>query len=39
VSLHSALAFHGIIPEAVTQITAVSTLKTADFQNVFGEFS
>jgi predicted transcriptional regulator of viral defense system len=39
VSLHSALAFYGIIPEAVTQITAVSTLKTADFQNVFGDFS
>ena len=39
VSLHSALAFYGIIPEAVTQITAVSTLKTADFQNIFGEFS
>jgi predicted transcriptional regulator of viral defense system len=39
VSLHAALAFYGIIPEAVTQITAVSTLKTADFQNVFGAFS
>ena len=39
VSLHSALAFYGIIPEAVTQITAVSSLKTADFQNAFGAFS
>jgi predicted transcriptional regulator of viral defense system len=39
VSLHSALAFYGIIPEAVTQITAVSSLKTADFQNNFGSFS
>jgi predicted transcriptional regulator of viral defense system len=39
VSLHTALAFYGIIPEAVTQITAVSTLKTVGFQNVFGEFS
>jgi predicted transcriptional regulator of viral defense system len=39
VSLHSALAFYGVIPEAVTQITAVSSLKTADFQNAFGAFS
>jgi len=39
VSLHTALAFYGIIPEAVTQITAVSSLKTADFQNAFGSFS
>jgi predicted transcriptional regulator of viral defense system len=39
ISTHTALAFYGIIPEAVTQITAVSSLKTADFQNVFGSFS
>jgi predicted transcriptional regulator of viral defense system len=39
ISLHSALAFYGIIPEAVTQITAVSSLRTADFQNAFGSFS
>lgn len=39
VSLHSALVFYGIIPESVTQITAVSSLKTADFQNAFGNFS
>ena len=38
VSLHTALAFHGVIPEAVTQITAVSTLKTAVFENAFGSF-
>jgi predicted transcriptional regulator of viral defense system len=38
-SLHSALAFYGIIPEAVTQITAVSSLKTAAFENAFGSFS
>jgi hypothetical protein len=37
--LHAALAFYGIIPEAVTQITAVSTLKTAAFENDFGSFS
>jgi len=39
ISLHSVLAFYGIIPEAVTQITAVSSLKTADFQNDFGDYS
>jgi len=39
ISLHSALAFYGIIPEAVTQITAVSALKTAGFENGFGSFS
>jgi predicted transcriptional regulator of viral defense system len=39
VSLHTALAFYGIIPEAVTQITAVSALKTTAFENGFGTFS
>jgi len=39
VSLHTALAFYGIIPEAVTQITAVSSLKTADFRNDVAQFS
>jgi len=39
VSLHTALAFYGIIPEAVVQITSVSSLKTAFFANAFGEFS
>ena len=39
VSLHSALAFYGIIPEAVVQVTSVSSLKTAFFSNPFGEFS
>ena len=39
ISLHTALAFYGIIPEAVTQITAVSSLKTAAFENQFGSFS
>lgn len=39
VSLHSALAFYGIIPEAVVQTTAVSSLKKANFENVFGSFS
>ena len=39
VSLHTALAFYGIIPEAVVQITSVTSLKTANFNNSFGEFS
>ena len=39
VSLHTALAFYGIIPEAVTQITAVSSLKTTDFKNTISHFS
>ncbi|MDR2146497.1 MAG: hypothetical protein LBE91_08585 [Tannerella sp.] len=39
VSLHTALAFYGIIPEAVTQITAVSSLKTAEFRNEAAQFS
>ena len=39
VSLHTALAFYGIIPEAVVQITSVTSLKTANFNNSFGEYS
>ena len=39
ISLHTALAFYGIIPEAVTQITAVSSLKTYDFRNNISQFS
>jgi predicted transcriptional regulator of viral defense system len=39
VSLHTALSFYGIIPEAVPQITSVTTLKTFTFSNVFGEYS
>jgi len=39
ISLHTALAFYGVILEAVTQITAVSSLKTAAFENSFGSFS
>ncbi|MDR0864573.1 MAG: hypothetical protein LBO74_06540 [Candidatus Symbiothrix sp.] len=33
ISLHSALAFYGMIPEAVVQISAVGTLKKATFEN------
>lgn len=38
ISLHTALAFYGIIPEAVVQITSVTSLKTTSFQNEFGEY-
>lgn len=39
ISLHTALSFYGIIPEAVIQITSVTTLKTAAFRNGFGDYS
>lgn len=39
ISLHTALAFFGIIPEAVMQITSVTSLKTASFKNELGEYS
>ncbi len=39
VSLHTALAFYGMIPEIVVQNTSVTTLKTSNFTNDFGEFS
>jgi len=39
ISLHTALAFYGMIPEAVMQITSVTSLKTAVFSNAFGEYS
>ena len=39
ISLHTALAFYGIIPEAVVQISSVTSLKTASFANDFGEYS
>ena len=39
ISLHTALAFYGIIPEAVVQITAVSALKKTSFENAFGTFT
>ena len=38
ISLHTALSFYGMIPEAVVQITSVTTLKTASFQNELGEY-
>ena len=38
ISLHSALSFYGMIPEEVVQLTCVTTLKTARFENAFGTF-
>lgn len=38
ISLHSALSFYGMIPEEVVQLTSVTTLKTAKFNNSFGTF-
>jgi predicted transcriptional regulator of viral defense system len=38
ISLHSALAFYGMIPEAVVQVTSATSLKTAGFTNPFGSF-
>ncbi len=39
ISLHSALSYYGMIPESVVRITSVTTLKTASFENVFGQYS
>lgn len=39
ISLHTALAHYGMIPEAVVQITSVTALKTARFANRFAEYS
>ena len=39
ISLHSALAFYGMIPESVAQITSVTSMKTSMFKNAFGDFS
>lgn len=39
ISLHTALSFYGMIPEAVLQITSITSLKTESFKNDFGEYS
>lgn len=39
ISLHTALASYGIIPEIVTQVTSVTSLKTASFMNPAGTFT
>ena len=38
ISLHSALSIYGIIPEAVTQITCVTTNRPTSYNNAFGQF-
>ena len=39
ISLHAALSYYGMIPEAVVVITCITTRKTAHFQNKFASFS
>ena len=39
ISLHTALSFYGIIPEAVTAITCVTSNRTTAYSNDFGKFS
>lgn len=39
ISLHTALSFYGIIPEAVVQVSSITTLKTSMFKNEFGEYT
>jgi predicted transcriptional regulator of viral defense system len=39
ISLHTALSLYGMIPEAVTDITSITTLKTARFDNPFGQYA
>ncbi len=39
ISLHTALAFYGMIPEAVVRITSVTSLKTSAFNNPVGHYS
>ncbi len=39
VSLESALAYYGLIPEFVSQLTSITTRKTSKFKNELGIFS
>lgn len=39
ISLHCALSFYGIIPEAVTQVTSVTTKRTTSYSNAFGDYT
>jgi predicted transcriptional regulator of viral defense system len=39
ISLHYALSHYGIIPEAIFNVTSVSSLKTINFKNSFGSFT
>ena len=38
ISFDTALAFHGIIPEAVYEITSASLKRSREFDNVFGRY-
>lgn len=38
ISLHTALSFYGIIPEVVTSITSVTSIKTMAFNNTFANY-
>ena len=38
ISLHTALSFYGMIPEGVVSLTSISPLKTAFFENAFGQY-
>ena len=39
ISLHTALSFYGMIPEAVVSINSVTTLAPLSFNNKFGEYT
>lgn len=39
ISLHSALSHYGMIPEAILKVTSVSTRKTTEFKNDFGDYT
>jgi len=39
ISLHAALSYYGIIPEAVTQLTCVTSNRPTSYTNAFGDFS
>lgn len=38
VSFETALAWHGMIPEAVTEVLSATSKRQADFENAFGRF-
>lgn len=38
ISLYTALSYYGMIPEAVVQITSITSIKTITFQNPIGEY-
>lgn len=38
ISLESALGFYGFLPERITDLTAITTLKTKSFRNELGNF-